>query len=429
KRGYVETIDDRLNKVFSGGWSKNAALCTFLPRRIEQVLTKYFEGADAPQSKNLNNKTERVVNGPEMGVYDAVNMSKNLEKIDVVALSESMNSLTVKNNTRYFTINDDADKNATPENTGDAMTEIKEMAEFLTSEPPLPEVYKGSRELPEEDLINHLVDKYRRHGFASKAPLIHIPTFLKQLRDKHNPPSIFLLNSLMAVSSFYTDDERVLKSGNPETAGEIFFERAIALNRDCSKWNISELEKAMRVRVFWSVMNAEIISCASFGKPLPVYDYNTPYPYPIEEDENPQEIVNYMHYSKLIHIYGNTLHSKPYFSHPASFRNTLPAVEAALRKWSLDLPQNLQFNLSAAGDPDPSTPFYTAFINQIYFAIIISLHRPYINSDQYPNIDSRKKCREAAINITKLSAYMNIKDRSYVYAKMSRLFRKICEEL
>jgi hypothetical protein len=43
----------------------------------------------------------------------------------------------------------------------------------------------------------------------------------------------------------------------------------LGLNRDCSKWDISKVEKAIRTRVFWAAMNAEIVVCASFG-----YDFN-----------------------------------------------------------------------------------------------------------------------------------------------------------
>ncbi|CAG8553561.1 4321_t:CDS:2, partial [Diversispora eburnea] len=77
KRGYVETIDDRLSK-------------------IEQILTKFLEGSDTQQQKNNrnnNNDVDQISNNPEMGTYDVMHMSKH-ESL----LSEGMSSLSLKNN-------------------------------------------------------------------------------------------------------------------------------------------------------------------------------------------------------------------------------------------------------------------------------------------------------------------------------------------
>ncbi|CAG8640506.1 574_t:CDS:2, partial [Diversispora eburnea] len=327
---------------------------------------------------------------------------------------------------------------------------------FESLEPPLPEI-SGTAEFPPSDLFGHLIEKFLTYGYASRVPLIHKPTFIKQLKDKHNQPSLFLLNSILAVSSHFTDDPRVRSDPDkPETAGEIFFKRALALmddfmdrsrlstvqsrntsriwmfigmavrmsldlslNRDCSKLNISKVEKAVRTRVFWCVMNSEVIACASFGKPIPIYDYNTKFPYEIEEDgEESQDVINFIHLTKLYKIYGNIIQSKPYSLQPGSLRNTLPAIEASLSSWEFALPPHLRYTPPNFGDPSPTNvSLYTAYIHQLYNAAIISLHRPYIDSEELSidSIDSREKCRNAAINITKLSDCIEIENRGIFY--------------
>ncbi|RGB36295.1 fungal-specific transcription factor domain-containing protein [Rhizophagus diaphanus] len=448
KRGYVETIDDRLSK-------------------IEQVLSKYLEGADT-QQQNSNTSTSRDSNsGPELDVHDIVNMAASLRIKEghetMQVLTESMSSAAMKSNSRYVTTKkNELSDGVSPDSNysskgsgGDLQQHSSKDKKIQTLEPPLPTEYKGSKELPPKDLFDHLIQLYLTHGYASRGPIIHKPTFIKQLRDKNNQPSLLLLNSIFAVASFFSDDRRTRTDpNNPATCGDIFWNRSLTLiddfmdrarlstvqallfliqfcvkssqnstriwmligmtmrmsidlglNRDCSKWDISKVEKAIRTRVFWAAMNAEIIVCASFGKPLPVYDYNTKFPYEIDDDgEDAQDVANHMHFSKLMKIYGNVLQSKSYFSQPGALRNTLPAIDATLNSWSLALPSHLQFNPPPVGDPEPnSISLFCAYLHQMYNTVLISLHRPYIDSEEFPNFDSRDICNKAAGNITKLA--------------------------
>src|SRR6185369_15484822 len=110
--------------------------------------------------------------------------------------------------------------------------------------------------------------------------------------------------------------------------------------------------------------------------PYPVYDYNTRYPYEIDEDgDEKQDVINYSHFSKLLRIYGNILHSKPYTSQPSAIRNTLPAIEASLSNWKAALPPTLQYKPDAnVEDIEPnSIPIYTAYLHQLYYNILITL--------------------------------------------------------
>ncbi|CAJ0749440.1 430_t:CDS:2, partial [Entrophospora sp. SA101] len=158
----------------------------------------------------------------------------------------------------------------------------------------------------------------------------------------------------------------------------------LGLHRDCSQWNISKLEKAMRTRVFWAIMNVEVVACASFGKPYPIYDHNTRYPYEIDEDgDEKQDVINYCHFSKLLKIFGNVLHSKPYTSQPGAIRNTLPAIDASLNSWSLALPAHLQYT--------PNDKLEDLEPNSVHI------------------------CHNAAINIAKLSSCIPVDSRGIYY--------------
>ncbi|KAF0551539.1 nucleus protein [Gigaspora margarita] len=376
-----------------------------------------------------------------------------MTKLQTITLVDSMSSLTLKQSSRFI----DAITKDDPSETNDEGSSITPEEFQRSVEPPLPESYKGPQELPPKDLFDHLMQIFFTHGYGTRTPLIHKQTFLKMLKDKSNQPSILLLNSMMALASVFSNDPRTRTDPEkPETSGDVFFDRALALlddfmdrsrlstvqalcclyhfcvkdtknscriwtligmavrmcmdlglHRDCSKWPISKLEKAIRTRVFWAVMNAETLACASLGKPLPIYDYNTKLPYEIDEDgDDTQEIINYYHISKLMKIYGNVLHSKPYFSQSGSLRNTLPAIDATLSSWLLALPPHLQYNPSATNESDSPISIFTAFLHQMYYTAVISLHKPYIGTDDFPNINSHSVCHQAAINITKLTSHI-----------------------
>ncbi|CAJ0864845.1 15327_t:CDS:10, partial [Entrophospora sp. SA101] len=409
KRGYAETIDERLNK-------------------IEQVLSKFLEGIFV---SSYSTNTD-ITSSPPTPIY-----------------SSSTSSLISK-----------------------VANDGKDDLRVIATEPPPPSKYNGDTDLPDKYLFDHLIQVFIKNGSSSRSPLIHKPTFLKQIKDKNNQPSLLLLNAVMAVASIYSDNPEVrLDKNKPETAGDLFFRRAtsllddfmdrsrlstiqaiclliqfcvkssdhscrlwmligmgmkmaldLGLHRDCSQWNISKLEKAMRTRlatlnVFNLFMVTFIITL--FRKPYPIYDHNTRYPYEIDEDgDEKQDVINYCHFSKLLKIFGNVLHSKPYTSQPGAIRNTLPAIDASLNSWSLALPAHLQYTPNdKLEDLEPnSVHVYASYLHQFYNTILITLHRPYIDSpEEYPGFDSRKICHNAAINIAKLSSCIPVDSRGIYY--------------
>lgn len=79
-------------------------------------------------------------------------------------------------------------------------------------------------EMPPNDLSEHLLDLYFTH-FYSFLPILHKTSFLSTLQNHTTPP--LLLNAIYAVASRVSPDERVRADpSKPETAGDVFFERA-----------------------------------------------------------------------------------------------------------------------------------------------------------------------------------------------------------
>lgn len=82
-------------------------------------------------------------------------------------------------------------------------------------------------ELPPKDLSDHLLDLYFRY-FYPLLPILHKKSFMESVMDdtKPSPPPI-LLNAIYAVASRVSSDVRVRSvPSKPETAGDVFFERA-----------------------------------------------------------------------------------------------------------------------------------------------------------------------------------------------------------
>lgn len=83
--------------------------------------------------------------------------------------------------------------------------------------------------MPPPDLVHHLLDLYFSH-FYPLLPLIHKKSFLASLESSDNPPSPLLLNAIFAVAARISPDPRVRTDPSlPDTAGDLFFERAKGL--------------------------------------------------------------------------------------------------------------------------------------------------------------------------------------------------------
>jgi hypothetical protein len=101
-------------------------------------------------------------------------------------------------------------------------------------------------QLPPQDLSDHLLDLYFTH-FYPLLPLLHKKTFMASLQDPAHRPPPLLLNSIYAVASRISTDPRVkLEPNLPDTAGDIFLERArILLDFEWDDFKVSTVQSLL----------------------------------------------------------------------------------------------------------------------------------------------------------------------------------------
>lgn len=187
-------------------------------------------------------------------------------------------------------------------------------------------------ELPEKELSEHLIVLYFTH-FYPVLPLFYKKRLVGRLTP-HEPISPLLLNAIYAIASRVTPDERVRSDPNsPDTAGDIFFERAkcllddyydtpristvqalllmashqmgamkaarawlysgmafrmaqdLGLNRNCDHWNITPEERERRKRVFWCCYIVDRITSAIYGRSANFEERDCDVPFPTVDDD------------------------------------------------------------------------------------------------------------------------------------------------
>ena len=101
-------------------------------------------------------------------------------------------------------------------------------------------------EMPPEDLQQHLLDLYFEY-FYPFIPLLHKKSFLEKLHSKEHQPSRLLLNAIYAVASRVSPDPRVRTDPNqPDTAGDVFFERArLLLDFEWNNFRVSTIQSLL----------------------------------------------------------------------------------------------------------------------------------------------------------------------------------------
>ncbi|OBZ84950.1 Nitrogen assimilation transcription factor nit-4 [Choanephora cucurbitarum] len=187
-------------------------------------------------------------------------------------------------------------------------------------------------ELPPKDLSEHLIVLYFTHFYPV------LPLFYKRRLNcaGSSPVSPLLLNAIYAIASRVSPDRRVRSDPNiPETAGDIFFERArclldeyydtpristvqalllmsshqmgamkaarawlysgmafrmaqdLGLNRNCDHWSILPEEREHRKRVFWCCYVVDRITSAVYGRSSNFEERDCDVPFPSIDDDEP----------------------------------------------------------------------------------------------------------------------------------------------
>ncbi|KAI8098929.1 fungal-specific transcription factor domain-containing protein, partial [Halteromyces radiatus] len=211
---------------------------------------------------------------------------------------------------------------------------ISSSPSFLSPVPPCPPNV-DPYELPSSELSTTLIRLYFRY-FYPVLPIFYKQQLSSSMDDPAEPISPLLLNAIYAVASRVCDDIEIRSDPTrPETAGDIFFERAkylldshydiprvstvqallllashqqgtmksarawlysgmafrmaldLGLNRNCDHWQIPSDEKERRKRVFWCCFVVDRLASATFGRSSTFEESDCDTPFPINDDDEP----------------------------------------------------------------------------------------------------------------------------------------------
>ncbi|KAG1220418.1 hypothetical protein G6F35_006724 [Rhizopus arrhizus] len=298
-------------------------------------------------------------------------------------------------------------------------------------------------ELPPKDLSEHLIVLYFQH-FYPFLPLFFQRRLFSSVEQEVTP---LLLNSIYAVASRISDDVRVRSDpAVPDTAGDVFFERAeklldesydkpsistvqsllllashqhgamrsarawlysgmafrmaqdLGLHRNCDYWNLPPEECERRKRVFWCCYVVDRLGSAMYGRATTFEERDCDVPFPsVDDDESlpsvaegqPVRILdNFINLIKICDILGHVLKNIYYVR---SLQNTgakqadsvLNILNKRLHQWHDQLPNSLRIQTKSS----PSVA--VCQLHMIYYTTLILLHRPFTRGpDQTVSIPS-----------------------------------------
>ncbi|KAG1141523.1 hypothetical protein G6F37_009264 [Rhizopus arrhizus] len=292
-------------------------------------------------------------------------------------------------------------------------------------------------EMPPKDLSEHLLDLYFSN-FYVLLPIVHKKSFM-QSWNKNQVPHL-LLNAIYAVASRVSSDPRVRADlSKPETAGDVFFERArllldlewdsfklytvqslllmsshqngalkttrgwlysgmairmsqnLGLHRNCDGWNITEAEKEERKRLFYSCFVIDRLACAMHGRSPMIddRDYDTPYPSESDEDDVhrvPRVMENFHYLIKICEILGEVIRDlymvkgRKHLSLMPTPDNIVSVLDKKLNKWMAKLPPNLQYKPpnTRLNEQAPAPTLELCQLHMAFYTTLILTHRPFI---------------------------------------------------
>ncbi|KAF9285541.1 hypothetical protein BGZ68_003767 [Mortierella alpina] len=314
--------------------------------------------------------------------------------------------------------------------------------------------------MPPVEVIDTLFDIYYSHFYVF-LPMIQKTTLLQALEDRHEPQSIFLLNSVFmaaALTGGCTHTACYSDPLNPKTISTPFFERArlvldycigiprvstvqglmllsrypkiaglghhyiqqaalmaadLGLHRKCDRWISDKEAQETRKRVFWCVYVVDSATASITGRRPLIDDSEIDVPLLVPsttdgevEHSNTLYLVNIC---KLWRIFRNV---KQYIFNAVEVKEMVPgslpkSYEQQLIQWQLQLPAILRFSFDIkAGDPRAIYNARAGVAQQLYESTLILLHKPYLHSEE--NLKrapyrSQDICIKAASKITDIA--------------------------
>lgn len=317
-------------------------------------------------------------------------------------------------------------------------------------------------ELPDPDVASELMHIYFTHLYPV------LPLFYKKniicLSRPDKPVSPLLLNAIYAIASRMSCNVKVRSDpSSPDTAGDIFYERAkclledyydapristvqallllashqmgamkpakawiyggmafrmaqdLGLNRNCDHWNISPDERERRKRVFWCCYIMDRFMCASYGRSANFDERDCDVPLPSVDDDEPLECKDpsrppvrllevFKESVKMADILGHVLKNMYYAKSRLDTQHTiLNTLHQKLTQWHDSLPPALAYKLpnTQNGEKSPDPPSAICQLHLMYYTTLILLHRSFIpGPKQLPiSLPCFKICEEAATSI------------------------------
>ncbi|KAI8371014.1 fungal-specific transcription factor domain-containing protein [Blakeslea trispora] len=296
-------------------------------------------------------------------------------------------------------------------------------------------------EMPPTDLRDHLLSLYF-DTFYPLLPILHKQSFVEAIHDPTLPssPPPILLNAIFAVASRISPDVRVRAAPDkPETAGDLFFERArmlldlewdsfrastvqalllmsshqngalkttrgwlysgmairmsqnLGLHRNCDTWDLSPTEKENRKRAFYCCFVIDRLSCAMHGKSpmIDERDYDTPYPSQDELDDfdrKPRIMENFLHLIKICEILGEVIgdlykvRARKQLAALSTSDSIVSSLDKKLNHWMSKLPANLQYRPpnTRLNERAPAPSLELCQLHMLFYTTLILTHRPFI---------------------------------------------------
>ncbi|OBZ89050.1 Nitrogen assimilation transcription factor nit-4 [Choanephora cucurbitarum] len=296
-------------------------------------------------------------------------------------------------------------------------------------------------EMPPTDLKDHLLALYF-DTFYPLLPILHKQSFMEAIHDPNQPstPPAILLNAIFAVASRISLDVRVRAvPDKPETAGDVFFERArmlldlewdsfrvstvqalllmsshqngalkttrgwlysgmairmsqnLGLHRNCDTWDLSPTEKENRKRAFYGCFVIDRLSCAMHGRSpmIDERDYDTPYPSEDEIDDldrKPRIMENFLHLIKICEILGEVIcalykvRARRQLAALSTSDNIVSSLDKKLNHWMSKLPANLQYRPpnTRLNESAPAPSLELCQLHMLFYTTLILTHRPFI---------------------------------------------------
>ncbi|KAI8343165.1 fungal-specific transcription factor domain-containing protein [Chlamydoabsidia padenii] len=370
-----------------------------------------YDSADQLDNLSINDSGQLRYYGKSSG-FDTLTRSKRLMKSGWIQFSSNNN---ISNSTDL-----------------DNKTKAQQQQRLLATVDPF--------ELPPDDLSQHLLDLYFK-TFYPWLPLIHKDAFMEKMRspNKNRPPAL-LLNAIYAVASRVSSDPRVRSiPDQPDTAGDIFFERArllmdlewdnfkvytvqslllmsshqngalktvrgwlysgmafrmaqnLGLHRNCDSWDLTEVDKEERKRCFYCCLIVDRIASTMYGRSpvLDERDYDTLYPtYEDKDDDGNHQrpIERFQQLIKLGEILGDVLRDlymvrgRKQLAMMTCPDYVVARLDKALNQWMVTLPADMQYRPpnTRLAERGKAPALQLCQLHMLYYTTLILLHRPFI---------------------------------------------------